>query len=98
MASFNEIIQKNKMVLVDFSAEWCGPCQTLAPILKELKEDLGDALSIIKIDVDKNQSIATEFRVQGVPTLMLYRGGQQVWRQSGLLTKNELLKIVQAHE
>ncbi|MGO3164194.1 MAG: thioredoxin [Sphingobacteriaceae bacterium] len=98
MASFNEIIQKNKMVLVDFSAEWCGPCQTLAPILKELKEDLGDALSIIKIDVDKNQSIATEFRVQGVPTLMLYRGGQQVWRQSGLITKNELLKIVQAHE
>lgn len=98
MASFSEIIQKNKMVLVDFSAEWCGPCQTLAPILKELKDELGDALSIIKIDVDKNQSIAAKFRVQGVPTLILYRDGQQVWRQSGMLTKKELIKVVQAHE
>src|SRR5690606_13097692 len=98
MASFNDLINKNKLVLVDFSAEWCGPCQTLAPILKELKDELGDALSIIKIDVDKNQSIAAKFRVQGVPTLILYRDGQQVWRQSGMLTKKELIKVVQAHE
>lgn len=97
MASFNDLINKNKLVLVDFSAEWCGPCQTLAPILKELKEELGEVLSIIKIDVDKNQPVAAKFQVQGVPTLILYRDGEQVWRQSGLLTKSELLQIVQKH-
>lgn len=97
MASFNDIIQKNKMVLVDFSAEWCGPCQALAPILKEVKEVLGEGLTIIKIDVDKNQAIASKFRVQGVPTLILYKTGEQVWRQSGLLGKSELVKIIQSH-
>lgn len=97
MASFNDLINKNKLVLVDFSAEWCGPCQTLAPILKDLKEELGEVLSIIKIDVDKNQPVAAKFQVQGVPTLILYRDGEQVWRQSGLLTKSELLQIVQKH-
>ena len=97
MASFNDLINKNKLVLVDFSAEWCGPCQTLAPILKDLKDELGEILSIIKIDVDKNQPVAAKFQVQGVPTLILYRDGEQVWRQSGLLTKSELLQIVQKH-
>lgn len=97
MASFNDLINRNKLVLVDFSAEWCGPCQTLAPILKELKEELGEVLSIIKIDVDKNQPVAAKFQVQAVPTLILYRDGEQVWRQSGLLTKSELLQIVQKH-
>lgn len=97
MASFNDLINKNKLVLVDFSAEWCGPCQTLAPILKDLKDELGEVLSIIKIDVDKNQPVAAKFQVQGVPTLILYRDGEQVWRQSGLLTKSELLQIVQKH-
>ena len=97
MASFNDLINKNKLVLVDFSAEWCGPCQTLAPILKDLKDELGEVLSIIKIDVDKNQPVAAKFQVQGVPTLILYRDGEQVWRQSGLLTKSELLQIVQNH-
>lgn len=97
MASFNDIIQKNKMVLVDFSAEWCGPCQALAPILKEVKEVLGEGLTIIKIDVDKNQATASKFRVQGVPTLILYKTGEQVWRQSGLLGKSELVKIIQSH-
>lgn len=97
MASFNDLINKNKLVLVDFSADWCGPCQTLAPILKDLKDELGEVLSIIKIDVDKNQPVAAKFQVQGVPTLILYRDGEQVWRQSGLLTKSELLQIVQKH-
>lgn len=97
MASFKDLINKNKLVLVDFSAEWCGPCQTLAPILKDLKDELGEVLSIIKIDVDKNQPVAAKFQVQGVPTLILYRDGEQVWRQSGLLTKSELLQIVQKH-
>lgn len=94
MASFNELIKKNKVVLVDFSAEWCGPCQTLAPILKEVKEQYGEDLSIVKIDVDKNQVLARNFAVQGVPTMILFKDGVQVWRQSGLLPKSELVKII----
>lgn len=94
MASFSEIINKNTLVLVDFSATWCGPCQTLAPILKEIKDELGEQLSILKIDVDKNQAVAAKFQVQGVPTLILYKNGNQVWRQSGLQPKSELIKII----
>ena len=97
MASFNELIQKNKIVLVDFSAEWCGPCQTLAPILKEVKEYFGDQLAVIKIDVDKNQALARNFSVQGVPTLILYKDGEQVWRQSGLLMKADLIKLIEQY-
>lgn len=97
MANFNEIIQKNNLVLIDFSAEWCGPCQTLAPILKEVKQHFGEQLSIIKIDVDKNQALARNFGIQGVPTLILYKGGQQIWRQSGLLPKSELIRIISPH-
>ncbi|WP_156308374.1 thioredoxin [Sphingobacterium endophyticum] len=97
MASFNDIIQKNSLVLVDFSATWCGPCQMLAPILKEVKDELGDKLSIIKIDIDKNQAVASKFQVQGVPTLILYKDGNQVWRQSGLQPKHELLRVINSH-
>lgn len=97
MANFKELIEKNTLVLVDFSAEWCGPCQTLAPILKEVKEHFGDKLSIIKIDVDKNQLLARNFSIQGVPTLILYKSGQQAWRQSGLLTKSDLISIIQQY-
>lgn len=95
MANFKELIENNSLVLVDFSAEWCGPCQTLAPILQEVKAYFGDKLRIIKIDVDKNQLLARNFSVQGVPTLILYKSGQQAWRQSGLLTKSDLIAIIQ---
>ncbi|TJZ63393.1 thioredoxin [Sphingobacterium olei] len=95
MASFSEIIQKNTIVLVDFSAEWCGPCQTLAPILKEVKAHFGDKLSVIKIDVDRNQSLAANFKVQGVPTLILFKDGSQIWRQSGLLLRSDLIAIIE---
>lgn len=97
MASFNELIERNHLVLVDFSAEWCGPCQTLAPILKEVKEHFSTQLSVIKIDVDKNTVLARNFSVQGVPTLILYKKGQQVWRQSGLLTRSDLISIIQQY-
>ncbi|ERJ57608.1 thioredoxin [Sphingobacterium paucimobilis] len=97
MANFNELINKSKLVLVDFSAEWCGPCQTLAPILKEVKDHFGDQLSILKVDVDRNQALAKNFAVQGVPTMILYRDGAQVWRQSGLLTKSQMLTIIGQH-
>lgn len=90
MSSFSEIINKEKPVLVDFFATWCGPCQTMSPILKQVKDELGEAVSIIKIDVDKNKALATKFQVRGVPTFMLFKNGKQVWKQAGLLTKNEL--------
>ncbi|WP_428225459.1 thioredoxin [Flavobacterium sp.] len=92
--SFQNIINSSKPVLVDFFATWCGPCQVLGPILKEVKETLGDNIAIIKIDVDKNQSLATSYQVKGVPTLILFQNGKQLWRQSGVLQKNELIAII----
>jgi len=95
--SFENLINTNKPVLVDFFATWCGPCQTLAPILKSVKEELGETLSIIKIDVDKNQTLASQYQVRGVPTLILFREGKQVWRQSGVLQKTDIIEILKAH-
>ncbi|MHB0755958.1 thioredoxin [Polaribacter sp. M15] len=94
MSKFSEIINQEKPVLVDFFAEWCGPCKMMSPILKEVKDSLGDQVSIIKIDVDKNQTLASKYQVRGVPTLMLYKSGKQVWRQSGMVQKNELVSII----
>jgi thioredoxin 1 len=89
MSSFNEIIQSDKPVLVDFFATWCGPCQMLAPILKDVKTNLGERVSIIKIDVDKNQAVAAQYQVRGVPTMILFQNGKQLWRQSGVISKVE---------
>ena len=94
MSNFSEIINKEKPVLVDFFAEWCGPCKMMSPILKEVKDVLGDKVSIIKIDVDKNQPLAAKYEVRGVPTLILYKSGKQVWRQSGAIEKNKLVSII----
>lgn len=95
MSNFSEIINQDKPVLVDFFAEWCGPCKMMSPILKEVKDELGENVSIIKIDVDKNPSLASQYQVRGVPTLVLYNKGQQVWRQSGLLQKREIVSMIQ---
>ena len=92
--NFTEIINKDKPVLVDFFAEWCGPCKTMSPILKEVKDILGNQISIVKIDVDKNQSLAAKYQVRGVPTLILYKSGKQVWRQSGAVQKNQLITTI----
>ncbi len=94
MSKFSEIINQDKPVLVDFFAEWCGPCKIMSPILKEVKDSLGEAVSIIKIDVDKNQELAAKYQVRGVPTLLLFKNGKQIWRQSGVVQKNELISIL----
>ena len=94
MSNFDNIIQSEKPVLIDFFATWCGPCKALAPILKEVKDSLGDRISIIKIDVDKNQEIASKYQVRGVPTMILFINGEQLWRQSGVLSKEEIIKTI----
>lgn len=96
-SSFSEIIDSGTPVLVDFYADWCGPCKMLAPILKQVKDEMGDTLKIVKIDVDKNQTIAAKYQVRGVPTMMLFKNGKQLWRQSGVLQKNDIVQIVKSH-
>lgn len=92
--SFDQIINSEKPVLIDFFATWCGPCQVLGPILKEVKDSLGDRVSILKVDVDKNQELATMQQVRGVPTMILFQNGKQLWRQSGVLSKEEIIKNI----
>ena len=94
MSKFNDLIKSGKPVLVDFFAEWCGPCKTMAPILSELSRELGDRAHILKVDVDKNPSAAGHYRIRGVPTLVLFRNGEIKWRQSGVVSKNELLNVI----
>ena len=88
--TFGEFIRGNKPVLVDFSAEWCGPCKMMPPILKELKKLVGETLTILKIDIDKNPTVAASYNIQSVPTLMLFRKGEEKWRQSGVVDAKEL--------
>lgn len=97
MASFGSIIQSDTPVLIDFHAEWCGPCKTVAPILKSLKEDMGDSVKLIKIDVDKNPEIASKYQIRGVPTLMIFKNGNLMWRQSGVTPLEGLKTEVNKH-
>lgn len=96
MSNFLEIINKPIPVLIDFYADWCGPCQVMSPVLKDVKSELGDKVAIIKINVDKNQALAQKMQVRGVPTFIIYRNGQQIWRQSGVISKELLVKRLEA--
>lgn len=93
-AKFNEIINQKQLTLVDFYAEWCGPCKMMSPILQEVKSVVKDDVKIIKINVDNHQDLAAEFMVRGVPTLMLFREGKMLWRQSGVLSTNDLVGLI----
>lgn len=98
MDKFQELIQQDKLILVDFFATWCGPCQMLAPVLEQVKQELGQDITIIKIDVDKNTALTTEYstryQMRGVPTLMLFCKGKMLWKQSGFTDKQTLINTI----
>ena len=94
MENFNDIINGQQLTLVDFYATWCGPCKMMHPVLGQLKEDLGELVRLLKLDVDKNEDLAMQYRIQSVPTLMLFRGGETLWRQSGAMRLEDLKELV----
>jgi thioredoxin 1 len=97
MSEFSKLIQGTTPVLVDFFATWCGPCKMMSPILEQVKNKVGDQVKIVKVDVDKNPAIAQQLKVRGVPTLVLFRQGSLLWRQSGVVSEQQLLQILETH-
>jgi thioredoxin 1 len=97
MSKFNDIIKGNTPVLIDFSAEWCQPCKMMPPILKDVKKQLGDRIRILKVDVDRNPAIAQKYQIRNVPTLMVFKNGQVVWHQAGVIPAQQLVQMLQMH-
>lgn len=98
MEKLNEIINGSQLTLVDFFATWCGPCKMMHPVLEQLKEEMGDRLRIIKIDIDKNEALMKQYRIQSVPTLMLFNKGEQLWRQSGAMSLADLKNVINTYQ
>lgn len=94
MEKFNEMINGEQLTFVDFFATWCGPCKMMHPILEQLKEKMGDDIRILKVDVDKNEALSMQYRIQSVPTLMLFKKGEMLWRQSGAMSQNDLMQKI----
>ena len=97
MASFNELINQPVPVLVDFKADWCQPCKMMAPVLKQVKQNFKDRIKIIKIDIDKTPAVAQKYGIRGVPTLILFKNGREVWKQSGVLQLNQINAVINSH-
>ncbi len=98
METFNDVISEDRLVLVDFFATWCQPCKMMHPVLEQLKDTVGDKVRIIKVDVDKHGQTAAQYGIQAVPTLMLFRKGQTLWRQSGMMSKADLLAVIDRNQ
>ena len=98
MENFNELIQSEKPVLVDFYAEWCGPCQIMKPRILDVAERIGDDAKVIQIDIDKEKELATRFRIQSVPTLIIFKNGKQQWRQSGVISAHALMQLLKEYQ
>lgn len=96
-SSFKDIINSEDVILVDFFGAWCGPCQTLMPILKDVKSELGESVKIVKIDVDKNETLAMKYQIRSVPTMILFKDGEPKWRQSGVLQKKDIVNVIKTH-
>ena len=98
MEKFNELIQSTELVLVDFYAEWCGPCKIMKPRILDVAERMGDDIKVIQINVDKEKELATRFRIASVPTLIIFKNGKQQWRQSGIISALALMKLLQEYQ
>ena len=98
MEKFNELMQSTKPVLVDFYAEWCGPCKIMKPRILDVAERMGDNVKVVQIDVDKEKELATRFRISSVPTLIIFKNGKQQWRQSGIISALALMKLLQEYQ
>ena len=98
MEKFNELIQSTKPVLVDFYAEWCGPCKIMKPRILDVAERIGDDAKVIQIDIDKEKELATRFRIQSVPTLIIFKNGKQQWRQSGVISAHALMQLLKEYQ
>lgn len=98
MEKFEDLIQSTTPVLVDFFAEWCGPCKAMKPVLEELKKQVGENARIVKIDVDAHEELAAKYKIQSVPTFILFKNGESLWRHSGLIQAGELKKVIEQHK